>query len=127
MRLGGYFNLSPSFAAVMAMSYLVPWCIENYNGFVQRERHEVFTARPNHLPVYQPPHPNGNGGGGGGADCGAAPRDQGPQVAASVALQNILEAVPARVFVNEGDCCSICLEDFSGDAVQVRIEINCDQ
>ncbi len=130
MRVGGALSLSPSVAAVMALSYMVPWCVANVAAAGERRRASAYAARP---------RSGDNGGGGDGyggghggsgsngsdddADCGGcgapAPAPL-PSIAPSDALRNILEALPDSVYITAGDCCSVCLETFPDGAAEVR-------
>ena len=73
----------------------------------------------------------GRGGGGGGAravasaDCGSAARAAQqqqqqplPQLSESQAMAEILSSTPARVFLQPGDSCAVCLEEYSSAAVE---------
>jgi len=128
MRIGGALDLSPTIAAAMALSYLIPWSMENHSAALARNRHQVFVRRGARNRRRRNRRRNrghggrggDNGADGGGADCGAARPNLGPAIEPSQALRNIVEAVPERVFLRADDACSICLEEFSEQAVRVR-------
>ena len=115
LRLGAWLALPPSLAAFLALSYLVPWAVENASLAASLNNPDTYRHRAGR----RAPRPAPSAGSGYGTSCGAAPAPQLPRIAASEALANVLAAVPERVFLAEGETCSICLEPFTAEAVNV--------
>ena len=113
MSIGSWLNW-PRTATVLAVSYLVPWAWENVKGIQIRSR---ALSRRRRGMARRTPRNNGNDN----VDCGARQADQGPVVPASVALRNMLGNTPDRLVVNEGDVCSICLDEFTAEVITVGL------
>jgi len=114
LRIAAYLELPASVGALLALSYIVPWVFEN---------EQVFSG------IYRPPPHivaprRAAGAVGAGADAFAA-ADCGHRVArrplveeAGDSLASLLaEAVPDRIFFTRDESCSICLDEWTEDAL----------
>ena len=134
LKLGAL--LTPSLAPFLAFSYLIPWFFENgsllrsvsatpqHHGPPresnqrrpsqrrQNQRHQRRARNQPHVPTITPIVPADD-------DCCSTSRvvSEESRISASDALTNILQAVPQRIFLVEGEPCSLCLDEFPGAAI----------
>ena len=98
-RVASSLHAPPTFGAVLALSYLVPWIAHSAfmaDAWVSEYRRGQDLNR-------------GEAGGGGGSKA----RGKAGGAAAAVAYA----ASPPRIFLAKGDACAICLEEFTAEAV----------
>jgi len=112
--LGKALGLGPSLSTYLALSYLLPWAVENAKAM------SALMAPPPRSARTAVSEASGAPPAGDHADCGAA-RPQGvlPTITESEALRNILSAVPDRVFLARGEVCSVCLDAFPEEAPDI--------
>jgi hypothetical protein len=111
-------GLHPSLSSFLALSYLIPWGVENARVF-EAAREETFghqrqsADRSHNRTNLQREAREDAGAAACGTDCGAARATPALlPTTTSEALANLLSAVPQRVFLSPGDVCSVCLEAF---------------
>lgn len=116
------FKLTPGWPAVgalLALSYLIPWAFENATLFFNVYDATIFKTWRRY------PARNLRGAPAAAArrdnddDCGRRPDPvRAPRVTPSEALEGILNAAPPQIFLEKDAACSICLEEFSGEAFE---------
>ena len=108
LQLGMAASLPDGASAFLALSYILPWAMENRTALRHMQHTLTHRARPRlrTRPAAVAVHEE--------ADHCSASRDQplGPDAAieTSEALAHLLAAAPARVFLAAGDICAICLD-----------------
>jgi hypothetical protein len=112
--------VAPALSAFLALSYTIPWVWHNWSAAQEMIQpppyhHRTPRRRISDRNSQADSTPSNNSG----ADCGASSRHEDESTAepSSVLLATVLSAAPTRVFLKEGDCCSVCLEDFESSAV----------
>eukprot|EP00928_Gymnodinium_smaydae_P005628 TRINITY_DN11910_c0_g7_i1.p1 TRINITY_DN11910_c0_g7~~TRINITY_DN11910_c0_g7_i1.p1 ORF type:complete len:813 (-),score=50.79 TRINITY_DN11910_c0_g7_i1:238-2583(-) len=116
LKLGAWLGLPSWVSACLALSYLLPWTVENSQLFSSLNDPRPFMSSTRGRRAdgvtgsYVAPADHSE------ADCGAVRAPILPSITESEALRNILTAVPNDVFLAEGDICSVCLEDFTKEA-----------
>ncbi|CAJ1389900.1 unnamed protein product [Effrenium voratum] len=104
LLLGNRLQLPSTLSALLAFSYLIPWAVENTKLFLALST--TSSHRMAREPIRQREQRDD-------ADCGARLTEpQLPDITQSEALRNILAAEPTAIFLNEGDICSVCLDNF---------------
>merc|ERR1719362_49801 len=121
LLLGNCLRLPPSISAFLAFSYLIPWVVENRRLAVSLNSHNTYSreaARRRNADFFT---------GSESDDCGGRQSRTVsllPPITQSEALNNILSSMPARIFMVEGDFCSVCLQPFSAEAVQATVTMD---
>jgi len=113
LQLGHRYNLPSTLSAFFAFSYLIPWVVENAktaDAMINPAQFRRDRRRNRPRPVA----PTDD------ADCGAAPQAEHlATITQSQALQNIMAGGCTVVYLQKGESCSVCLEEFTPEAVQV--------
>ncbi|CAE7486764.1 unnamed protein product [Symbiodinium natans] len=110
LLLGNWMG-SATFAALMVLSYLVPWAYENASLCESLTAPQVYARQAGRRRAQRQDHSPGT------AECGAARyTPQLPDITEEEALRNILSAIPVNIFLKQGEVCSVCLETFPADA-----------
>ena len=117
LQLGTRLGLPTSLAAAIAISYLLPWAVENARTFrllVQPPTHtRSDSAR---LARRQPAAAAGDDHCAGSARRAAADT---ATIEPAEAIANLLGAAPERLFLKPGDVCSVCLDAFPEPAAGI--------
>jgi len=128
LRLCGMMRLPPTLSAFLALSYLLPWVVQNWKLAMSVFTESDLTETIGRLYELRqeggmPPAvaaPVDSDDDDGAADCGARRTEMLlPGVTMSEALVNITSAAPDRIFLAEGQGCSICLTDWPEGAVEI--------
>ncbi|CAK9088183.1 Uncharacterized protein SCF082_LOCUS41646 [Durusdinium trenchii] len=109
----------PNLAALLACSYLIPWCIENAQLF--KSLASPPCAPPRRIRARAGPA-RGAEFSPGAADCGGARPAELPEIGRSEALEVMMASTPDVIFLNSGAICSVCLDEFSEDAARLVTE-----
>mmetsp|Transcript_32561 Transcript_32561/g.59513 ORF Transcript_32561/g.59513 Transcript_32561/m.59513 type:complete len:786 (+) Transcript_32561:78-2435(+) len=126
LRLSSACGMAPSVSAFFALSYLLPWAVQNWKlamvVFTEQELastmkrlYEERGEEQEQGPVVNVEEDEEDD-----ADCGARRNEVLlPGVTMSEALVNMTTASPDRIFLREGEGCSVCLCDWPKAAVQI--------
>mmetsp|Transcript_18294 Transcript_18294/g.42714 ORF Transcript_18294/g.42714 Transcript_18294/m.42714 type:complete len:770 (+) Transcript_18294:85-2394(+) len=125
LRLSAALGMPPSISAFLALSYLLPWGVQNWKlaMTVFTEKNLASTMRRLYEEREPGPRPTADlleDEEDDHADCGAQ-RDEMllPGVTMSEALVNMTTASPDRLFLAEGEGCCVCLSGWPKAAVEI--------
>lgn len=116
LQLGTRLGMPTSLAAAIAISYLLPWAIENARTFRLLVQPPAHTRSDSAGPARRRPAAAGDD------HCAGSGRRAGTDTATIEpveAIANLLGAAPERLFLNPGDACSVCLEAFPEPAAGI--------
>lgn len=115
LQFGNFLRVPPSLSAFLAFSYVIPWVQQNATvlSLLNNGSDYGTTRRRQRGPLPQGAQTEVGSNGDHGPGCGAAATESLlPGITESEALVNILSNTPTRIWVQEGDICSVCLEPF---------------